>query len=443
MKHRFTMLLMCALVATALLPSAAFGWGNGGEDSLDDRRWGAHDWAVWQAYVAAGSPAWFDVDEAILASNDPDYDESDRTDHGFQTDRGIGGAPYQVGELYTAAIKAYEAGDTTRASAIMGRLSHYYADVCQPFHTTSPVSTFSYMHTPYEEIESLAHLKSQTAMLVPRARRKPTDVRLMTIKSAEVVHAQLPTIVNNWKHGGIGNSQIQAVTRVCLSQAVNGLADMIAAVPSGAGQASAAAEWSEFVTYRQYAGQHRNARIDARVVDAAGNPLRAVKVVFIWQFANGARKDTRFTDSDGRVHSVQDTGSQPLFTQFWVSANTRSAEQTVTSPSRWFVTTPVLRDGLGGFKTTLSNRKPKRNTNVTARARCVSSSGRRVKGLRVRFVWSFPAGDLVEYAYTASDGIARSTVNVGAAPKGKSIYVAASTTAGGVIRRSRLNFYPQ
>ena len=55
-------------------------------------------------------------------------------------------------------------------------------------------------------------------------------------------------------------------------------------------KASAATSISKFKPYRRYTGKGKWARADARIVNSNGNPLRAMKVVFTWQFDGQTRK---------------------------------------------------------------------------------------------------------------------------------------------------------
>jgi hypothetical protein len=442
------LLSIVAIAAVVLLPSAAFAWSNGGEDSLNDVHWGTHDWVMWQAYVQAGSPAWFDIDEALLNNDDPDADVS-RMDHVYHPKDGIGGAPYQVGEHYSEAVRDYQAGDYAAASRAMGLLSHYYSDVCQPLHTVprgAAGALYDRIHSPYElEVRPLAYLKRQLGMLKARDRRSiaDTNVRALTIAAAKVAKGQLSDLAGGYEHGGLDNSSVKAATKVCLSQAVNGLADMIAAVPSGQGQAAAAVSFAAFHAYRHYTARNGHARADARVVNAAGKPVRAVKVTFTWQFASGTRDDIRYTDSDGYAHSVQMTGTQAYFTKFHVTAHTVGAGLTLTSPSTWFVTTPILKSSSAGFVSSVSSSSPRRGTTVTAKAKAVSTSGKAVAGLVVKFIWMHKSGSIVTYATTGSDGVARSSRNIGQCARGYRVNVQAGTQAGGSNRHWTTGFTPR
>src|SRR5829696_1961342 len=62
------------LFGVALLSATAgpaLGWGNGGNLG---NGYGTHDWIVGQAIKVFGEtpPAWFDLDAALLATDDPD-----------------------------------------------------------------------------------------------------------------------------------------------------------------------------------------------------------------------------------------------------------------------------------------------------------------------------------------------------------------------------------
>jgi hypothetical protein len=64
-----SLVLIVLLVASVATP--VLGWGNGGNLG---NAYGTHDWIIGQAIKVFGEepPAWFDLDAALLASDDPD-----------------------------------------------------------------------------------------------------------------------------------------------------------------------------------------------------------------------------------------------------------------------------------------------------------------------------------------------------------------------------------
>lgn len=442
-------LLAITVVCTMLIafPTSALGWAdNSVTNSVEDRYWGTHDWIVWQAYVAAGQPAWFDWKTAVTYSDYPDRNDSSKVDHVYHVDPSFGGAPHRVTNLYQQALNQYKAGDYAGASKTLGLLSHYYSDACVPFHTENKDvrKEHDLYHDTYElQVKSLASKKTDKVFLQLRERRAVTNVRAKTISSAYVANKQLDPILDNWPSGGIGNSTVRSATKVSLSEAVNGFADIIAAVPTGKGVGPAPYKYSVYESFRRYVAKYGKANTTARVVDSSGRPIRGVKVTFTWEFDAGTRKHVRYTNPDGYVYSWQETGAQSWYRPFDVSAQIATTGSTLNSKDTWLMTTPVLATGEPGFKTTLSNRYPVQNTYVTAKAKATSTSGKPVPNLRVKFVWKHYSRDVVTYATTNSNGNAYSKRNIGNAKSGYKVYVVSYTQAGGHNRRWTTSFIPK
>ncbi len=122
------------LLAATLPAPAAHAWGTGG-DRKGHTGYGTHDWVVDQAAAIATNDGWFNAAVARAHSGDPDVYYPRPTEHVFM-EKGAGrGAAEQVAEWYVAAVRAYRARDYTKASWAFGVMSHYYADVTQPFHS--------------------------------------------------------------------------------------------------------------------------------------------------------------------------------------------------------------------------------------------------------------------------------------------------------------------
>lgn len=351
-----------------------------------------------------------------------------------------------VADLYSEAVASYRAGDYAAASRAMGLLSHYYSDACTPFHTAGPNVRKAYAdyHRDYENaVKTVSHLKSDKTLLQLRDRKTVYDVRRKTIASAYVANRQLDTICDSWPAGGISNKTVRAATKVSLSEAVNGLADMIAAVPPGKGLAPQPAKFSTFKPYRRYVAKYKSACSVTRVVDSSGNPMRGVMVNFTWELASGKKTDVDYTDADGYATSWQATGSQPWYKPFHASSRVDTFGATLTSKQTWFMTTPRLEKGKAGFVSSMSNKYPTRGSYVTARAKAVSTSGKPVPNLRVKFVWKHSSQKIVTYATTDSKGIARSKRYIGNVQRGYKVYVVATTQAAGVNRQWTTNFTPK
>jgi len=129
-------LMLAMLVASCVAAPSALGWANGPDVGGVGNGMGTHDWVLEDAIAFAGSGgSWIDKDAALLASDNPDTNATNSNLHLFR-DAGIGrGAPSEVATLYYQAVVAYRERHYTDASYYVGVLSHYYSDICQPFHT--------------------------------------------------------------------------------------------------------------------------------------------------------------------------------------------------------------------------------------------------------------------------------------------------------------------
>jgi hypothetical protein len=61
-----------------------------------------------------------------------------------------GGAVQRISEHYTAALDALAAGDTAAATVNVALLSHFLADISQPYHTARAGFGQSKLHVAYE-----------------------------------------------------------------------------------------------------------------------------------------------------------------------------------------------------------------------------------------------------------------------------------------------------
>lgn len=163
------------LLAATLPAPAAHAWGTGG-DRKGHTGYGTHDWVVDQAAAIATNDGWFNAAVARAHSGDPDVYYPRPTEHVFM-EKGAGrGAAEQVAEWYVAAVRAYRARDYTKASWAFGVMSHYYADVTQPFHSKYAGGYKSY-HRPYEVATSnITHSANAAPAYCTstRAPRRPT-----------------------------------------------------------------------------------------------------------------------------------------------------------------------------------------------------------------------------------------------------------------------------
>lgn len=179
-------LVICALLA--IFPTRALAWGNGathwdiGKDEFvkpgalypslralrsalgpqavnnidepfdndNDQKsnhadgFGAHDYileqALYQARRQGADLSWVNDHTAQISSDDPDNNARLKKLYWrFHAYRSVGesGAPSRVQQLYNEIVTALDDGDNSRASYLLGLLSHHFADISQPLHTES------------------------------------------------------------------------------------------------------------------------------------------------------------------------------------------------------------------------------------------------------------------------------------------------------------------
>jgi hypothetical protein len=290
--------MVFALTVCVAVPSA-FAWGNGNNNGDG---YGTHDWILDQAIRLAGSDGtWIDVPTALLATADPDQHRIPLT-HTFYEKGLTGGAPFMVSELYYEAVKDYRAGDIEAASTAIGQMSHYYSDVLVPFHSAYAARN-SPLHGVYESAVSRVTYRGSPAQnwIVPRGPQAFTDLRAWTVSAAAFSRSKYAALLKGFTSSG----QIDAygsvagpITGALMNRAVNDLADIVRAVPSGTGT------WTAPVGLKVDMRRHDpklggTACATAVCTGADGKPLAYVRVQFTWPTKSGTMVDTRYTDAHG------------------------------------------------------------------------------------------------------------------------------------------------
>lgn len=443
------MLLASVALVMGLGVSSAYGWANGEDldgDGIGDDGYGTHDWVLEHAIKLAGSRAdWVDVDTAILASDDPDGEKTSTSifQHVYKPEgRGRGG-PQAVADEYYKLMEAYEAGNYTEASRRLGRLSHYYADITQPYHTVTTSGTDK-VHYEFEvDVSAATRTYSHSPdLLVKRSRRSVNDVRAAAISAATFARGKYASLHKSYSNSrSVSGGTPRAITRETLSRAVNDLADIITMVEQGKGLAVEPASIEPEVSKR-WPARNQKIRTAALVTDANGDPIEGAPVKFSWLINGRTKSVTVYSHKDGVAYWWERIGEAPLMRRHNAVAVSRTND-VVMSDSAWYVPSPRLGAGTSGVKTTLSTRKPRQNTVVKAKTKFRSASGKPVKGLKVTFTWKFASGTKKTYAYTNANGNAYSEMNIGKAKKGYKVRVRGRAQSGGQTRSSSITFTPQ
>ena len=438
MKSRLAFVLAVLLLALAVSPAVALAWSNG-PDGADG--FGTHDWVMYQALVLA-QPSWVVTEAALFATDDPDskYGEADKPNHLFLPGGSYRGGPDTVTSLYRQAISAYQSNDTTAASTYLGLLSHYYADMCVPFHTMTGYSD-SALHLQYElQVNRITNTPdARPDWVIAWGRAGINDVRAKTVDAAMASRATYPTLATQYMLGGF-NETSEMVTRVMLSRAVNDLADIIANIPEGSGIPTPMTLTTTISHH--YPSIDSRIAVTAKCVDADDLPVEGARVRFAWSYPASSYTVDAFTGPDGIVRSYADPARLTMGRRVNVQASLPVSQATVASTAAktsWFMPT----EPIGYLRTTVSTGYPAPDQAVTASTLVLNAAGRPIVGAPVTYTWKYKTAAFTRTVSTGADGIARYARNVGRATRGYRVKVGASVPGGGLTRTSSATFVPQ
>ena len=455
-----TLTMSVLLVSLAAVP--ALGWGNGPGDipTQDGNGYGTHDWVLDNAIrmtrsADGGNASWVNVEVALRATDDPDYGVTATSGemHGYKNTGVYQGGPQAVADEYFQLMTAYNKGDYTQASRHLGVMSHYYSDICQPYHTDArgTMSENNGRHHEYElTVTELTRTRSSSAgWLSADPRTDVYDIRSQAVQAALYARTKY-TVLDAYlaAHNGRVTGDAHSTTGDVLNRATNDLADIIRAVPRGEGLAKSPTVMKQRMQKMTYYYPRKGTRkadmvrSEVRCYDAAGRPMRGVKVTFVWPLSI-TKKQVAFTDGDGMAYNWQapDYGISLMKKRSVVSQTVQSNQ--IATASTWFMPTPVLASGTAGMKTNVSTHRPKQGTVLKAKARVRDTAGKPVVGLPVTFTWGFKSQTVVVKTFTNASGYAYSSRNIGKAPKGYRVYVKGRVYSGRHTRNSRASFVPK
>ena len=221
-------IMLLATVAGLAVPPMAWAWANGPDHG---NGYGTHDWILDEGLTIAqarGGGGWVDRATALAATDDPDTQLHDFTNHVYQTSGHIyGSAPRRVQALFDQAVSQLRGGDRAGASVTMGLLAHYYGDICNPLHTDQTVAEEK-IHSRYEtRVTHDTGQPGQNASWVVPARETPTsDEYARTVAAAAHAHESYAELVADYGANG-WDARVQAITAESLSSAANGVAAMV------------------------------------------------------------------------------------------------------------------------------------------------------------------------------------------------------------------------
>ncbi|MBN2846885.1 MAG: hypothetical protein JXP72_00330, partial [Coriobacteriia bacterium] len=426
-----------ALTLTLLIPTTALAWSNGPDDGAG---YGTHDWVLDEALDLVSAP-WVDRDVALSTTHWPDmvYGSGDVMNHVFKPDGDGRGGPQTVADRYYDLVTAYKAGDYAEASRQLGLLSHYFSDLAVVYHvqTTDGDATEAAEHLQYELDVDSNHRKpgNVSDWITPTSRVTVTDIRKKTVDLAVATRGTYSSLRTAYKANGLSGTAL-TITKQNLSRAVNGLADIIAAVPSGAGVSGPGTLTAS--ARKLYVANNLNVAMYADCVDSAGNPLEGVRVEFTWPLKAGTVTDIEFTDATGRATSWVILGNETLGEKIEVTASATSGGQT-SSDSAVVIPTDVI----DYIKTGISNYAPWQNTQVTAHVVCLNADGEPIPDLPVTFTWTHSSTTVVYKTTTNRFGLAWHRRSIGMASTDYRVRVDAVVEAGNTIRSNYATFLPQ
>jgi hypothetical protein len=208
-------------------PAATFGWANGANNG---NRFGTHDWILKEAnrMAAARGSGWVRLSYALPKTDDPDTVLGDFYYHVYDVwGSHYGNAPAKVASYYSKALSYRKAGNPIAASRMLGLLSHYFSDICNPLHTDQSWAE-ERMHGGYESaVNSRTNAVAENRSWVRFNGYDPiVSAATRTRYSAAHAHTLYASLVKNYNGYGF-NSTVLSITRKSLNRAVNNLTDII------------------------------------------------------------------------------------------------------------------------------------------------------------------------------------------------------------------------
>jgi len=445
------------LAAILVLPATpALGWGGGATS------YGTHDWVVDQAVrvLDGRADAWFDVDVAREASDDPDSveDHGDPliNEHSYR-DRGRrGGGVARTAYEYDLAQAAYQrgaaargAGDETTAAAEfrdasyhIGLLSHFVADLSQPFHTAYGAIGRDRHHADYE---ALISSKQRSASAMPawqssrRSVRAISDIRHTIVATAAYSRGYWPELFKRLSNDGVRlTTRVSEITGALMKRATNDLADIIWSISQGVGAQPAIGRITMSVKWTGVRADDQNT-VFVRAYDTRGNPIEGLRIDVAWPTADGTFIAYVYTDEHGYQMRHDTVGSRPRLALRPVVA-TATVRGITTRAERAWTISPRLASGGPGFRTTVSDATVVAGQDVTVTSLARDANGRGVPNLLVRWTWDDGTHKVRTSAYTDSTGRARSTRTITDTTALAKVTVTARTQSGSTNRSSSVTF---
>jgi hypothetical protein len=441
-RRPFTSLALGVLLL-ASMATPVFGWGNGGNLG---NAYGTHDWIIGQAIKVFGEepPAWFDLDAALLASDDPDKLFWATNEHVFN-EKGYGrGAVDRITEFYHQALTAHLAGDDQTASIAFGWMAHYYGDILQPYHTNYAAIDLDDSHLHYEQLVGKLTRAPDESPEWSTSNRSPealVDVRTSAIAAAAYSRKYFAELHRLFKvDETVLTPRVSEITGYLLKRASSDLADALYSIDQGVGDAAPAASVKASVRWR-YAAKNSTQTVYVTVKGEAGQPLEGVRVDIAFPKPDGGTKLLRrYTTASGTVTAYAAIGASPYGIRRDVVVTVKTGD-VVKTPTTWFMTSRRLADGKAGFKAWVSTATVAPGQTVRVGSLARDRLGRPVPNLKISWTWTFSNGQVVRTSgYTDALGKALTTMAIADQTPMGPVKVVAHIQSGSVNRTASTSF---
>jgi len=227
--RRAIIAILASAAACLLWPTApALSWANGGDGG---NGFGTHDWLLVEAnrLAAKKNADWLRLGTALAASDDPDTVFHDTYHHVYDIwgSSTYGDAPDLVARYYRKALAARRQHEYRRASRMVGLMSHYYTDICNPLHTDGSKREDA-VHTPYENavLRRTDARGEHRAWIVFDGYRRVDNITLKARNAARRAHRSYATLVDHYYRHGY-DATVARITRQAMNRGANGLADIV------------------------------------------------------------------------------------------------------------------------------------------------------------------------------------------------------------------------
>ena len=436
---RVIRLAATAILAVALVaPTPVLGWGNAGDN------YGTHDWVVDQAVkVLDGRAPWFDARLARLSSNDPDAERvGEANEHVYRATGRQGGGVHMVATHYDLAMAAYQAGDYATASTEIGLLSHYVADLSQPYHTHVDATPHLRIHLDYENLISPLQRDANDTPAWSSNRRtvsEVTDIRAKAVGTAAYSRQFFKELHRRLSTDGVRlTPRVSEITGLVLKRASNDIADMIWSISQGVG---AQRELGSLTMSLRWTGIRPGDPnlVRVRALDVDRRPIVGLLVLLRWPTATGSRLEYMYTDAEGYAQRYDSVGTKPTLRLRPVDATATVRDVTKVVNSGWTLS-PRLATGRAGFRTVVNDATVVDGQTVTVTSIARDANGRGIPDLLVTWTWDYDGTKVRTRAYTDANGRATSSRPVTADTTRSTVVVTARTQAGSTNRSSTTSF---